>query len=297
MTEPNSILTYLKIVQTDFTPRNFVKPNLSTMKKLICLLVIYVLSASQILSQSQFLASNKISAIQHTEPLSAKAHFIQSQNYLSASALQVYNNTYGDSLKGFDEQKLRNELLSKGLEGWEIEGYVQFSKRDFIDKKYGFVKVATPSNFVTHSATQNFKKTSTNAIINATPCVNEDFELTPSGTYAAFNSVAGWTLESRNANGNTCANNWNLGSNSFSIVSTPLVYTNSTNNFSFVIGNSPLGGTQVARLNDNNTNDFDQTRLIQQFPVTPSNALFQFAYAGYWQDGGGGTHGQQRRTV
>src|SRR5690606_30423771 len=36
------------------------------------------------------------------------------------------------------------------------------------------------------------------------------------------------------------------------------------------------------------SSNYSMTRITQTFPVTSANTLFQFAYAGYWEDGGGG---------
>src|ERR1700750_148652 len=50
---------------------------------------------------------------------SAKTDYISKQNYLSASSLQDYKNEYGDSLKGFNENALRERLLSSNVTGKE----------------------------------------------------------------------------------------------------------------------------------------------------------------------------------
>lgn len=115
---------------------------------------------------------------------------------------------------------------------------------------------------------------------------NVDFEQTPVGSYTAANAVSGWTVSSRTANG-VCpvpTNSWNPGSNEFSIVATPI---NGILPPGYIIPHSPLGGTNVARLNNSIANA-NQTRIAQTFVVTNSNSLLQFAYAGYWEDGGGG---------
>src|SRR5207245_22270 len=41
---------------------------------------------------------------------------------------------------------------------------------------------------------------------------------------------------------------------------------------------SPLGGTKILKMNDDITNKGEVVRIQQTFPVTSSNALFQFAY-------------------
>ncbi|MEI6022210.1 MAG: hypothetical protein WCR21_13870, partial [Bacteroidota bacterium] len=223
---------------------------------------------------------------------SFKTNYIQNQNYLSKSSLKYFGN---DSLKGFDENKIRIELLSRGLSSNETHGYIEILKRQFINEKFALIKVlnespSKPDNTSTTDApikpARNPRNVGGGAMISVSPCVNEGFEATPVGAYiGASNSLAvtGWTLSSRIANGSCPFSNWTNGATEFSIVSTPIL------NFPTIgtIPHSPLGGTVVARIN-NSTSNTSVNRLTQSFPVTNANALFQFAYCGYWQDGGNG---------
>src|SRR5690606_17399354 len=77
--------------------------------------------------------------------------------------------------------------------------------------------------------------------------------------------------------------NWTGGSPVFWIKQTPLVNWPFAGSPIGIIPHSPLGGTVVAQLNDEFNNDYECTRIRQTFPITSANALFQFAYAGYWQ--------------
>ncbi len=47
----------------------------------------------------------------------AKSAYLANQDYLSPNASKAYKNSFGDSLKGFDENKVKTELLSLGLYG------------------------------------------------------------------------------------------------------------------------------------------------------------------------------------
>ena len=81
-------------------------------------------------------------------------------------------------------------------------------------------------------------------------CNNVDFEQTSPGTYTSANAVAGWTVSSQSPTSCITSSVWAPGSPEFSVVATPI--------FGFpYLGNimhSPLGGTVVARLNNNNAN-------------------------------------------
>ncbi|MBL7931156.1 MAG: T9SS type A sorting domain-containing protein [Bacteroidia bacterium] len=184
----------------------------------------------------------------------------------------------GDSLLGFDEMSLKNMLLSKGLGTTELLGHIANMKRRFITQKY------YPSTFQTNNPASTGKPIGALSTINTTPCINEGFESTLPGNYTAGSAVSGWTVLSRVADSQCSPTNWNSGSTAFAIVSTPIM------SFPYVgnVPQSPLGGSNVARLNNFTSGDYDMTRMSQTFPVTSSNNLFQFAFAGYWEDGGTG---------
>ena len=130
---------------------------------------------------------------------------------------------------------------------------------------------------------------------NAQCPTNINFEQTAPGTYNGSGNayaVTGWTLSSNYANSTSanynCANlgtPYNLGANEFAIVSTPLTYNSNGGGCTFILGNSPFGGTKVARLNDNNFN-YARNKIATTFNVTSFNTLFQFAFAGYYENGG-----------
>ena len=215
----------------------------------------------------------------------AKSNFINNQNYLSKNSLKDYGNYFGDSLKGFDEVSVKATILSKGLYGTELAGYFEILKRRFINEKYkiGEYTVTTESS---GSQNVNTSKPSGKTIgggnnfVNVAPCVNEGFESTAVGVYNTGNAVTGWSITSMNTNG--CANGpWASGSSEFAIVSTPVLGFPGAG----TIPTSPLGGNRVAKLNDN-TPSTKKTKLTTTFPVTTANTLFQFAFAGYYENGG-----------
>jgi len=112
---------------------------------------------------------------------------------------------------------------------------------------------------------------------------NIDFELTAPGVYTTSNAVSGWTISSQTNTTGSCNTStvWASGSPEFSIVTTPILSTP----YIGALPNSPLGGNYIAKLN-NTTANGSVTKLSQTFSVTNSNTLFQFAYAGIWEDGG-----------
>ncbi|PBQ32644.1 hypothetical protein CNR22_12975 [Sphingobacteriaceae bacterium] len=120
------------------------------------------------------------------------------------------------------------------------------------------------------------------AVLNS-QTANIDFESTPAGTYTTANAVNGWAITSQ-VNGTLvgCSGNtvWTAGSPEFSIVSTPIAAFPEIGN----ILQSPLGGTNVARLNNSISNSVT-TKLSRTYSVTSSNSSFQFAFAGVWTGG------------
>lgn len=219
----------------------------------------------------------------------AKSAYLANQDYLSPSASKAYKNSFGDSLKGFDEAKIKAELLAIGLGGQEFQGHLLHLKREYINNKYNIglklpvvnVPVYNNSNSTTPAA--GGKPIGGGNSVNLAPCVNEGFESTTPGAYTTSNAVTGWTITSTSNNGVCPRTSWTAGSNEFSIVATPILGVP----FIGTLGNSPLGGNNVAKLN-NNTSNYYITKLSQTFPVSLSNTLFQIAYAGVWEDGGSG---------
>ena len=213
--------------------------------------------------------------------------------------------TSNDSLKGFNKNEIITYAKQNGVEGQELRNYVKQKERDFINQKY--YKTGRPSNYLPQDFTpnknpiyeppSNGKLLGNSANVLVAPCVNEGFENSIPGPYigpANALGVQGWTLygayataQNVNYNCSSLGTPYTLGANEFSIVTTPFNYAATLGGCSFVIGNSPFGGTKVARLNDN-TNNYSRNKMAQTFPVTPANALFQFAFAGYYENPGHG---------
>jgi hypothetical protein len=186
-----------------------------------------------------------------------------------------------DSLQGFNSSAAENSLHDKGLYGKEFYMHMARLKRDFIKTKYGL----SPAGTTVNTTITGGKKGNSSQTFGA-PCVNEGFESTSPGNYTSANAVTGWTVTSHDYFGCiTSSVNWSSGSNQFAIVATPITSLTAIG----TLPHSPLGGTVVARLN-NFTPDYKCTRISQTFPVTSSNNLFTYAFAGYWEDGGSG-HG------
>ena len=219
-----------------------------------------------------------------------KERYINNSDYLSKNSLVDYKSYYGDSLQGFDEASIKVELLRRNVFGSEYLNYIALVKREWVNQKYGIKPLPINSNNRPIGG-PNVVNSPGNA------CVNEDFELTAPGTYNGMNSVLGWTIQSGQNTSNICCGNptygagcvanpianWNAGSPEFSIVATPII-ANPVGAFSInhvSIPQSPLGGNNVARIQNSSPNGL-MTRIMTQFPVSNSNTLFQFCYAGSW---------------
>lgn len=205
-----------------------------------------------------------------------------------------YNNVSfsKDSLNGFDEAGLKAKYMAQGLSTKEVLIYMNYLKRNYINTKYkiGQSKQSTQTNSGSNQGSGNKPIGGGGNVVNTAPCLNEDFESTTPGLYTTGNAVSGWSITSRtNGDSNCNPTNWTSGSSEFEIVTTPITGYPGAG----FIPNSPFGGTNVARLNNytgtNPTpNNQSMTRISQTFPVTTANSVFQFAYAGYWEDGGNG---------
>ena len=171
-----------------------------------------------------------------------------------------------DSLSGFDEQRHQQAALSEGLFGSAYKSYMENQKRAFIMLKYNLVEQESVAGSLIPPGF-GLKQIGGGNMINAAPCVNEGFEA---------NNFNGWTaMRGRNNSSQvypTFTANVVAGPQ-LSIVATPFVdpYVGS-------IPNSPLGGSLVARINNNVIGDAKVIRLQQTFSVTMTNYLYDFAY-------------------
>jgi len=230
-----------------------------------------------------------------------KANYVNNQDYLypATSNQKLKKGFLRDSLMGFDEASRREDLLNRHFTGSEYIVGMNWYKRDYIDRKYKIGPIYGANPAITgvrpgvSPGAGNRPIGGGGNVINLLPCVNEDFELTAPGSYNTGNAVTGWTVESTNNvfPGIACAANlaWNAGSPEFSIVATPILAVPYVSGLftidNVTIPNSPLGGTNIARLNDSQSGIL-ATRMISTFPVTAANSLFQFAYAGSWHSDG-----------
>lgn len=213
----------------------------------------------------------------------AKTNFIKSGMYFSPGALKNYKGFYGDSLKGFDEEAIKSRLLNDAIYGAEYMTCMANLKREFIIKKYNLhgVVATTSANPVTGGRRQIGGNNTTTSL----PCINEGFENTPAGQYAGAanaTAISGWTISSYTQADGLCATSlFTPGSPELWVRNTPIL------NVPYIgtLPNSPFGGNTVVQLNDIYATGL-QTRLLQTFPVTTSNSLYQIAFAAIMNDGG-----------
>ena len=70
---------------------------------------------------------------------STKTEFVKNGEYLNPFAKPATAAaSFGDSLKGFDEKTIRQEIKNIGLSATEAAGYMRMMKRIYIDKKSTF---------------------------------------------------------------------------------------------------------------------------------------------------------------
>ncbi|MBA3664339.1 MAG: gliding motility-associated C-terminal domain-containing protein [Bacteroidetes bacterium] len=232
---------------------------------------------------TQFFNAQVFDAASSSSVSKEKTNFIESQQYLKpSSTFKNYVQFYADSLQGFDEVSSTQLLLERRFYGAEFTHGMNQLKRQFINGKYKLGEFNPNNNSISSSA--GYKPGGGNGI-NSAPCVNEGFEATAPGQYTTFNGIAGWTLANGSngfPNGGACVTPTfgTNGSPECWVVTTPLA-----DPYLGTLPASPLGGTNVLKMN-NNSPGVLITQIRQTFPVTTANSLFQFAYAGAW-DGSG----------
>ncbi len=172
-----------------------------------------------------------------------------------------------DSLYGFNEEQAIQEGLSNNCTSRELKYFLYLKKREFIIQKYNLQRFE-PTDYLGWS-NKNYNPST----IQTVACNNEDFEL---------GNFTGWVVnQGSNSNSCTMTGCCTGGMGLAAIFTTPGAnpYGGPLTN----IPNSPLGGTKVALLN-NNTAGAKAVRIEKTFNVTPSNALFQFAFLAVLQN-------------
>ncbi|HRH11681.1 MAG TPA: hypothetical protein PLU73_09210, partial [Bacteroidia bacterium] len=226
--------------------------------------------------------------------LTARLSFAQNNAQMKMNALINYPFS-PDSLQGFDAQAVQNAAVSEGLYGSELKVKIAREKRIFINNKYGIQRYFRQKS--TYLSNYAYAKT------NVVPaCTNEDFEGSAAAQITSSNQINGWTVTGDdnsnypdNCNLQTCCPNAPFASELINCPSGtgyidpviggvyPIysVFGNGANN-----GNPtnpqmpiPMGGTKVIRINNPLAGDNTVEKLSKTFAVTPSNALFQFAFA------------------
>src|SRR5690606_10586455 len=96
------------------------------------------------------------------------------------------------------------------------------------------------------------------------------------------NAVAGWTVESRIADGACTPTAWVSGSSEFSVRTGALTDFPFQNTPIGIIAPSPLGGSYYLQMNNASANK-QTTRIKQTFTVSANKPLLQVAYAAYFE--------------
>ena len=192
--------------------------------------------------------------------------------FIFSTTLSYSQNPYyiftSDSLKGFDQKAALKEMRDRNLDPEDQMGFMYWKKRDFVNIKYNLGSGNSSDNY--QSSSFFSKIPSGNDQIMAAPCVNEGFE---------SNVLAPW-LGSRGTNSNSC--NY-PATPTLIALGAPFLQINTTPFFDPIVGvvpNSPFAGNKVLKLNDNNNTNpfFSVVKVNQQFSVTSTNFLYEFAY-------------------
>ena len=191
-----------------------------------------------------------------------------------------------DSMAGFDETAASVGALTNACYGREYKVFIYRAKRNYIKQKYNLksASVAQQTLFLTQLAS----KTATD--LAAPPggaCNNEDFELATGGAnILAPGAVQGWIVQSGN-NNNSCLPPTINGSNNYTVFTSATIdpKIGSVSSYFDASASTVPSGSSFIRLNDDQSGA-KASQLSKSFIVTPSNALFQYAYLPVIEDGG-----------
>ena len=186
---------------------------------------------------------------------------------------QKWNEFTGDSLLGFDESEVVQAANQENLNIKQRVNLLYFQKRQFIYNKYNFYNYSTAiidGHYTFNGGLSNRYSGYQPPVINVAPCVNEGFET---------GNITGWSA-STGTNGNSC---------NYPPTPIPVAFPNASfittsvtpfvdPVFTVIIPPSPLGGSVVAKINDQFTANSNVAKIQQTFPVTSTNFLYKFAY-------------------
>lgn len=187
-----------------------------------------------------------------------------------------------DSVAGFDEIAASARAMANASYGDEYKVFMYHAKRNYIKQKYNLKTPAPLQPVVTLFNNPLVSKTAA----LAAACDNEDFELA-TAQISAPSAVQGWLCQSGSNSGAGCG---------------PLTINNNLNYTVYVgQGIDPVSGLLVQSYFDGATNATPSgnafmrlndasagskfARVTKTFIVTPSNALFQYAYFPVIEDG------------
>ena len=169
-----------------------------------------------------------------------------------------------DSLKGFDERGFINAAVSRGVSGAELKAGLNIAKKEYIYTSYykpGLDLAAAPSL--------------PSVTVVQPSCTNMDFE---TGTFFGWDQSSGSISNSQTMAG-CCPT---VGAPESTIINTAVTTTDPYTGMTLA---SPLGGTYIARIN-NDVTGAKVNRITQTFSVTTMNSAFQLAFAAVLQSAG-----------
>lgn len=186
-----------------------------------------------------------------------------------------------DSLVGFDEAAANAGAIANNSFGDEYKVFMYHAKRTFVKQKY---QLPTPSVQPVTLFNNPLVAGKSSAVGGA--CNNEDFELS-AGIITPPGVVQGWSCQSGNNSGLGCNPVPTPGNANYTVYNSPIIDPVSgqiVQSYFDAASNVQPAGNSFIRLNDASAGS-KVARLVKQFIVTPTNALFQYAYWPTIEDG------------
>lgn len=209
-----------------------------------------------------------------------------------------------DSLQGFDETAARLNAIQEQFLGSELKVRMYQLKRQFINDKFNLTKNNPKPNRVggyVHEA----------RMMVSPGCDNEDFEAATGAVISTTNQIQGWVVSGGShtlQSGSNSCNQFGCCPNApleCELIDAPTGTVDPTIGSFYpiysVFGSTPapaaanaanpqiaqgMFGSKFIRINSNQ-NNYSMARLTKTFSVSPTNAVFQFAFISVFSTGHG----------
>ncbi|MBS1652960.1 MAG: gliding motility-associated C-terminal domain-containing protein [Bacteroidetes bacterium] len=194
-----------------------------------------------------------------------------------------------DSIAGFDEESVKSMATQYGVYGNEFINYMYIKKRAYVKSKYN-LRTTYPKAHVYNYPVTNFNAKLSSVLASSGACNNEDFEDAQSNPGPQTSGpVNGWTLYESLSGANFCSPSALGAVVHFTVYNAPTADSQNgfpiSSYFNAVTPGVQPSGNCFIRLNDASAGA-KTVRLSKTYTISPSNAVFRYAYIGVFSNPG-----------